>query len=391
MSVSIQNPDISPSIKIKDYASHQLGIDLIGICTAEPLLKARQDLEEFLRLGYQGEMNYLEEAEKRTNPDFLLPGVKSVLVIAINYYREKPQTPPDQGRIARYAWGRDYHKVLRKVLKDLQKYLEQEWPDHQHKICVDSAPLMEKAFAERAGLGFYGKNTTLINPKIGSFILLGEILTTLPLQPDIPSSNITTATCGTCTRCLDACPTQALIAPEKYHGPRMDARRCISYITIESKSPIPEEFAEATGNLIAGCDICQEVCPYNKAFAKPLAFAPLQAVRIAGDSIPLEDILRLQNTEQYLARFAGSPLMRPKRHGLVKNALNAAHNAIKKDPSKYGPQFLPLIHTIAESDQSPELRDMAEKVLEKLQIRPTQSPPPTPHYPPSPEVYPHRQ
>lgn len=362
MIFSIPNSNISISTKIKDYASQELGIDLIGICTAEPLLEARKNLEEFLQLGYQGEMNYLQEAEKRTNPNSLLSGAKSVIVIAINYYREKPETPLDQGRIARYAWGRDYHKVLRKVLKDLQKYLEQNWPDHQHKICVDSAPLMEKAFAEKAGIGFYGKNTTLINPKIGSFILLGEIITTLPLQPDIPSSNVASATCGTCTRCLDACPTQALIAPG-----RMDARRCISYLTIESKSPIPEEFSEATGNLIDGCDICQEVCPYNKSFAKPLTFEPLKAIRIAGDAIPLEEILTLKNTEEYLAKFAGSPLMRPKRQGLVKNALNAARNAIRQNPTKYGLKFLPLIQAIAESDLSPELRDVAEKVLTNLQ------------------------
>lgn len=344
--------------QIKTHAREQLGVDLIGICSAADLTEARQELEAFLKLGYQGDMHYLEKLEQRTSPTSLLPGAQAVIVIAINYYRDKPVTPPDHGRVARYAWGRDYHKVLRRLLKDLQIYLDQNWPEHQHRLCVDSAPLMEKPLAARAGLGFYGKNTTLINPQIGSFILLGEIVTTLPLPSDQPSEQITSATCGTCTRCLDACPTQALIAPG-----RMDARRCISYLTLETKSPIPEEFSSASSNLIAGCDICQEVCPYNKAHAKPLTFEPLKAVRIAGDSIPLAEILTIKNTEQYLARFAGSPLMRPKREGLVKNALNAAKNAIHQDPAKYGPKFLPLIQSIADHDLNPVLRQLASDIL----------------------------
>lgn len=352
----------SPSTQIKTFAQKQLGIDLIGICSAEPVLQARKDLEEFLRLGYQGEMQYLEKAGLRTDPGQLLPGARSVIVIAINYYQEQGDLVPGHGRVARYAWGRDYHKVLRSVLKDLQKYLDQHWPKHQHKICVDSAPLMEKTFAEQAGLGFYGKNTTLINPDTGSFILLGEIVTTLPLDADAPRAG----SCGTCTRCLDACPTGALLPPEN-GKPRMDARRCISYLTIETKSPIPAELSEATGQLIAGCDICQEVCPYNKSFAKPLSFEPLKRVRIAGDSIPLEEILRIRTAEQYLKRFAGSPLMRPKREGLIKNALNATLNLLRRDPAQFKPQFLPLIKNIAESDTSPALQKIASDIISLLE------------------------
>lgn len=343
--------------QIKTYATEKLGIDLIGICRAEPLIQARQNLQEFLDQGFHGEMKYLENPAMRTDPEQLLPGAKSVVVIALNYYREKPETPPDQGRIARYAWGRDYHKVLRSTLKELQKFLDENWPNHQHKLCVDSAPLLEKAFAEKAGLGFYGKNTTLINPHKGSFILLGEIITTLPIEPDAPRSG----TCGTCTRCLDACPTKALIAPGK-----MDARRCISYLTLESKEEIPEEFSEASENLIAGCDICQEVCPYNQAFAQPLTFEPLKQIRIAGDSIPLEEILQIPDTETYLQRFAGSPLMRPKRHGLIKNSINAALNAIRRDRARYSPKFRPLIETIATHDENPTLRQIATRALERI-------------------------
>lgn len=322
-------------------------MDLIGICRAEKNLQAEQYLQEFLSAGFQGEMKYLENPALRTDPQMLLPGAQSVLVIAVNYYRDQSPTPADHGRIARYAWGRDYHKVLKKTLKQLQIFLEKNWPDHQHKICVDSAPLLEKAFAEQAGIGFYGKNTTLISYEFGSFILLGEIITTLPIQADEPR----TGTCGSCTRCLDACPTDALIAPGK-----MDARRCISYLTLETKAEIPQEFAKASGNLIAGCDICQEVCPYNLSFAKPLTLAALKEVKIAGDSIPLSEILNIDTDEQYLARFAGSPLMRPKRRGLIKNAINAALNSGQN-------KFQPLIQKIADHDSDPELRKIAANAL----------------------------
>lgn len=345
------------SQQIKQYAQSQLGIDLIGFAKAEILEEARKNLNEFIAQDFQGEMAYLEDINRRTDPNYILPGSKSVIVIAINYYREQSPLPPDQGRIARYAYGRDYHKVLKKVLQQLQLYLDSNWPNHQHRLCVDSAPLMEKVYAEKAGIGFYGKNTTLISPQIGSFFLLGEILTTLDLPADSPGSG----TCGSCTRCLDACPTKALIAPGK-----MDARRCISYLTIETPQPIPEEFSEASSNLIMGCDICQEVCPYNKAFAKPLTLEPLKSVRIAGEAIPLENILTIKTTEEYLARFAGSPLMRPKRTGLIKNALNAALNAIRQNPQIYRQKFLPLIKTIASSDQSEKLRHLAGQILGKI-------------------------
>ena len=343
--------------QIKTYATTELGISLIGFCRAEILHDARKNLQEFISASFQGDMKYLEDIDRRTDPNYVLPGAKSVIAIAVNYYREQAPIESDQGRIARYAYGRDYHKVLKKLLKQLQKFLDSNWPNYQHRLCVDSAPLMEKAYAEKAGLGFYGKNTTLISPQIGSFFLLGEILTTLDLPADSPASG----TCGNCTRCLDACPTQALIAPG-----RMDARRCISYLTIETKETIPAELSEATDNLIMGCDICQEVCPYNKAFAKPLTLEPLKSVRIAGNSIPLLELLTIKDSTEYLARFAGSPLMRPKREGLIKNALNAARNAIKKNPSQYLDKFLPTIRQIAEHDSSEKLRSIAQKIISQV-------------------------
>ncbi len=264
-------------------------------------------------------MSWLEPASKRAQPEQLLPGAKSVIVIGINYYRETPPLPPGHGRIARYAYGRDYHKVIKKLLKQLADFILNINPSAQLKLCVDSAPLLERSYAVQAGLGFIGKNTMLINEQFGSFVLLGEMITNLEFEYDKPA----TGTCGTCTRCIDACPTQAIVQPHK-----LDARKCISYLTIESKDPVPEELQPKIGNWIFGCDICQEVCPYNKTFAKPLRLEAFKEVKIAGSSLSIQEILEIKTDEEYLQKFAGSPLMRAKRKGLQRNALIALKNSL---------------------------------------------------------------
>ncbi len=349
---------MNQTAQIKDYALKHLGVDLIGFCSAEKLPEASKNLREFIDRGYQGEMKYLEDAALRTDPQNILAGAKSVIVIALNYSRKKPDTPAGHGRVSRYAWGRDYHKIFRNVLSGLQKYLDQNWPGFQHRICTDSAPLLEKAYAAEAGLGFYGKNTLLINPRLGSFFLLGEILTTLELEPDAPRAG----SCGTCTRCQTACPTRALVAPGQ-----IDARRCISYLTIESKKSFPEELAPALDNQVFGCDICQEVCPYNLQFAPDLPNPLLDQKPIAGDSLSLEEILSIGDEKQFLERFAGSPLMRAKREGLIRNAINATINSLKKDPRSLTPKLLPLLKEIARNDQSEMLRREARAALEKIE------------------------
>jgi epoxyqueuosine reductase len=305
------------SARLKQYA-RSIGVDLIGFAPAVFDEEGEKRLEAFIKEGRHGSMGYLEDYSKRVHPEQLLPGAKSVVVIAVNYYREVPETPPDQGRIARYAYGRDYHKVLKKLLKQLALFMTENFPEAQCHICVDSSPLLEKGYAVAAGLGFIGKNTTLITPEFGSFVLLGEIITSLELDYDKPK----TGTCGNCTRCIDACPTEAIIAPST-----LDAKRCISYLTIEHKGPIPEEFHKPMVNLIFGCDICQEVCPYNKAFARPLTLEAFREVKIAGSSISLEEILAIKTDEEFLKRFAGSPLMRAKRTGLHRNVEIALKNA----------------------------------------------------------------
>jgi epoxyqueuosine reductase len=343
--------------QIKDYARTRLGVDLIGFCRAEKLEAPATDLRKFVEKGYQGDMKYLEDTELRTDPRRLLPGARAVIVIALNYHRRKPSTPPGQGRVSRYAWGRDYHKIFKKVLRDLQKYLDQNWPGFQHRICTDSAPLLEKAYAAEAGLGFYGKNTLLINPRLGSFVLLGEILTTMELEPDAPRAG----SCGTCTRCQVACPTKALAVPGQ-----IDARRCISYLTVESKNPFPDDLAPALDNQIFGCDICQEVCPYNLQFAPDLPNPWFGEKQIAGDSLSLEEVLKISDPAEFLGRFAGSPLMRAKREGLIRNAINAAVNSLQKDPQNLTPVLLPLLKEISLNDQSEKLRQIAAKALQKL-------------------------
>jgi len=328
-------PNAAPSASIKSFA-RSIGADLVGIAPAVPAAEAQKHLEEFLSRNRHGSMRYLEDARKRTHPQELLPEAKSVIVIAVNYYREVPTTPPSHGRIARYAYGRDYHKVIKKLLEQIAEFIEKNHPEAVCKPCVDSAPLMEKSFAVQAGLGFLGKNTTLITPEFGSFVLLGELLTTLPLDYDRPHEG----TCGTCTRCLDGCPTKALIAPGK-----MDATRCISYLTIERARaektpegeapppPIPAALRAKMQNWIFGCDICQEVCPYNKSRAKPLQLPALKNTKIAGHSLPLKEILAIQTDEEFTQKFAGSPVMRARREGLQNNARIAKQNASVATPN----------------------------------------------------------
>lgn len=300
---------------IKDHA-YKIGIDLIGFAAAEKDQKDEERLRRFINEGRHGRMYYLDDFQKRVNPNSILPGAASVIVIALNYYRPKPETPKQSGAVASYAYGRDYHKVIKSFLKKLDLYIKKIAPEAKTVICTDTAPIIEKSYAVKAGLGFIGKNTTLITPKFGSYVLLGEIVTNLKLEYDKPNKG----GCGTCKRCVNACPTKALLEPYK-----MDAVRCVSYLTIENKQEIPKVFHARIGNRVFGCDTCQEVCPYNISFAKETRHKDFQTP-IAGAHIPLNEILSIKDDRQYLKRFAGSPLMRAKRKGLQRNAKIALQN-----------------------------------------------------------------
>jgi epoxyqueuosine reductase len=239
----------------------ELGLDRIGVTDCDlGLAKAR--LESWLAAGYQGDMDYMERhGRKRTRPDQLLPGTLRVIAARLDYLPEpQPQAEarlqePQSAFISRYTLGRDYHKVLRKKLQRLAERIRNHMGGGDYRVFVDSAPVMEKPLAEKAGLGWIGKHTNLIARESGSWFFLGEIYTDLPLIPDTPAA----PHCGHCQACIDICPTQAIVAPYQ-----LDARRCISYLTIELKGAIPEPFRQAIGNRIYGCDDCQLVCPWNR-------------------------------------------------------------------------------------------------------------------------------
>ncbi len=301
-----------PNRIISDYAK-EIGIDLIGFTSVgvDPL--AIDNYKNFVSEKRHGNMKYLEDEELRFNADKILPGSKSVIVIGLNYYREQSPLPAGHGRIARYAHGRDYHKVIRSYLKKLEHFTIQKYPNAKTRICVDSAPLPEKYYAVKAGLGFIGKNTTLITKEFGSYIFLGEILTDLELEQSQADPATNNFTCGNCKRCLEACPLNALKKPYK-----MDAKKCISYLTIENEQEITSDFAKKIGCRIFGCDICQEVCPYNKTYAKETNQIDFNKP-IAGESIPVKEIEQIKDQKQFVARFAGSPLIRAGLKGMQKN------------------------------------------------------------------------
>ncbi len=300
-----------------------LGFDALGISPAAP---ARR-LDAYLRwldndhFGAMGYMARPDRVARRRDPAAILPGVQSIISVGLSY--AMPALPPalaqdpSRGRISSYAWGVDYHDVMLPRLQQLASWLQDVSPQARSRAYVDTGAILERDHAETAGLGFTGKNTMLIGPLSGSWFFLGELLTTLPLPPTTAPASM--PTCGTCHRCLDACPTAAF--PRPYV---LDARRCISYLTIELKGWIPPDLRPLLGNWIYGCDICQEVCPFNR-FATPAAEAAFFAANLELVAPSLIDLLALDETA-FKVRFAGSPILRIKRARLVRNACVAAGN-----------------------------------------------------------------
>lgn len=303
--------DLSFSEQIKQKAL-EIGFHKVGIARAEALSFERSRLEEWLANGFHGEMRWMErEPEKRSDPRLLMPGAKSVICVALNYFTaHEHDTSAEKGKISRYAWGDDYHDVLKEKLRELFAWIQAEIPGAEGKICVDTAPMMDKAWAQRAGLGWIGKHSNLITREMGSWVFLGEILLNLELDYDEPE---TQDFCGSCTACLDACPTGAIISPRT-----VDSRACLSYATIESRAEqIPHQLAENLNGWLYGCDVCQDVCPWNR-FEKPTdeeRFEP----RAGNVSPDLNEILEL-TPETYAARFRRSAIKRAKLGGLQRNA-----------------------------------------------------------------------
>lgn len=276
-------------------------------------------LKSWIAQGLHGTMSYMERGqEKRLNPLKVLPEAKSVITCALNYNADYPYSieckDPAKGWIARYAWGEDYHLVLEKMLTDLSTEIYHQVPGTLCKFYVDSGPVMERVFAKHSGLGWIGKNTCVIDPKLGSFLFLGVILTNLELKPD----SLVEDHCGKCTACIDACPTQAIMEPYK-----IDARRCISYLTIEHRGEMEPALAQKTGNHIFGCDICQDVCPWNKKSprASRKEFQPRE-----GFFNPDLETFQKRVEEKYPQDFKNSPLKRAKKEGLLRNIQIASEN-----------------------------------------------------------------
>jgi epoxyqueuosine reductase len=306
----------------------RLGFDLVGIATATPPATASR-YQRWLENGFHGEMAYLARAEavaRRKDLSRVQPAVRSVVTVAANYHTvplpSEARGDPSRALVASYAWGQDYHDLLLTRLRQLASSLPASLRASaevapSYRAYVDTGPILERELAARAGLGFVGKNTNLIHPRLGSWLFLGELLLTVELPQ--PGQPLVLATCGRCTQCLDACPTGALVAPYV-----LDARRCISYLTIELKGPIPRQLRPLMGNRIFGCDICQEVCPWNQRFARPTAEPAFQP-RPDAIAPALLDLMALDD-QGFRQRFQGSAVKRAKRRGLLRNVAVALGN-----------------------------------------------------------------
>jgi epoxyqueuosine reductase len=304
------------------------GFELAGITAALPSPDFAR-FEAWRAAEMAGEMAYLTDrrGDLRSDPRHLLPSARSMVCVGKLYNSAHPHTgeidSAKRGWISRYAWGADYHDILRRDLELLVNHLRELHPEpFESKICVDTAPLLERSYARAAGLGWIGKNTCLINQQQGSWFFLGAVLLSIPLAPDVPVPD----RCGTCTRCIDACPTAAIVPDSQGHC-TLDARRCISYLTIEKRGEIPTDLKGQIGNHIFGCDICQDVCPWNTR--SPVT--PDAAFEAREFAPPLDELAQLSE-EDFRSRFRQLPVWRTKYAGFIRNVKNALNNAGTSEP-----------------------------------------------------------
>ena len=330
--------------------AHELGFDSCRVAACAPPAYA-DALRNWLNDGAHGEMDYMARGEeKRRDPRRVLPGAKSIIVLAMNYFAETGKRKPESGktgRIARYAWGADYHNVISAKLDKIDERLR-EFGGEQRSY-VDTGPVLERDYAAQAGIGWHGKSTMLIDEKLGTWFFLSEILTTLELPPDAPARDH----CGTCERCIKACPTGAITAPHK-----LDARRCISYLTIELKGAIPMELRPLMGDRIFGCDDCLDACPWNR-FAKTSRETAF-AARRSTTEFALRDYLRLNDAE-FRNLFRDSPIKRIKRRGFLRNVCVALGNVGTRED-------LPALNRVA-GDPESLIAEHARWAIERIQQR----------------------
>lgn len=339
--------------------ARSLGFERTVIASLSPMDAELRHYEAWLERGYAASMEYLKrQPHFRTSPQLLFPGSKSAIIVSVSYYTERPPEPPFAfGRVARYAVGQDYHAVLRAKLRELRGRVEEELGQ---PICgkayTDDVALYEQAFAARHGVGFSGKNTMIIGPKLsGSYYFLAELFTDLELDADEPYEG----TCGECFRCASACPTGAIVAPGV-----LDANRCISFLTIENKDGIPRDLRKQMGDWIFGCDVCQEVCPYNQR-PPETPWHEFRPENGAGHYIDLLGLLQIRHEAEFRERFGVTPLRRPKRRGLLRNALVVLGNHLARasnavlDPDR----IIDCVLKFAEDESDDMLREHAAWAL----------------------------
>jgi epoxyqueuosine reductase len=317
---AIQSGTISKAMTVTQQIkrkAEELGFHAVGVSRVTPSRSEAGRLATWLARGYHGEMRWMARtARSRKNPALLLPGLRSIVSVGMNYYTaETPENRPGTGRIARYARGTDYHRVLGDRLETLSAFIDHHCLDSRSRAYVDTGPVMEKAWAQRAGLGWIGKHSNLVSSRYGSWLLLGEVLTTAELDPDEPGSDL----CGSCTLCIRACPTGAIAAPYV-----VDARRCLSYLTIERKGQIPQELQTFTDNRIFGCDDCLEACPYNHR-AVPTTDPAFEATPLTLN--PDLERLTTQTAEEFQTAFSGTAVRRATHEGLQRSVAVALRNA----------------------------------------------------------------
>lgn len=346
------------SLKERLFAeARALGFARVGVARAEPLAIEGERLRAWLAAERHGVMTYMaDSAAARVDPTLahgapggpgLLPSAKSVIVLAMPYARGSERVGPTPGRVARYARGRDYHNVAGRRARTLAKWLRRQ--GHKCRATCDTMPIMERAWAERAGLGFIGKNCCLIVPGLGSHVLLATVLTSAELEPDAPQPE----RCGSCTLCLEGCPTRAFVAPRE-----LDARKCISYLTIEESRPPPEELRAQLGDWLFGCDVCQDVCPFNRTAVPTEESTRAFAADPRWDAHDAAALLRMDEAT-FAAYAAGSPIQRAGRSGMARNAAIVLGNSLDK-------RHLPVLRESAERDADEGVREAARWAAARL-------------------------
>jgi epoxyqueuosine reductase len=320
--MEIAAPGEAPSRSRFVELAQACGFELAGVASAHPPAEF-PFYRQWVEHGMAGPMGYLTDHRlaARADPRHLLPSAQSVVCVGKLYKTKDPEPASGSGKVSRYAWGAgDYHDVLRDGLERLVTRLKEFWGEFEYRICIDTAPLLERAFAQAAGLGWIGKNTCLINQPLGSWFFLGEILVSVALPPDAPPPD----RCGSCTRCIDVCPTRALVPNSGPTGPawQLDARLCISTLTIEQRGPTPERLRAATGAHLFGCDLCQEICPWNRRAPSTLepAFQPVNS------RLDLDEAAQISRSE-FRARFRKTPLWRAHYEGWLRNLATAMGNS----------------------------------------------------------------